>query len=145
MNKNFKRKYSEGSFLFATFCEFVKCWGSGAKSRLFIESVKGNAFVNFSAFLGHPRNAHFVPKRKEEVETRAREGNPDGQHKLKPRKKSERKTERDNLRAAKFQEKKLRESQAAAAATATSSPAAAAPSTSPPEFSFSLLMTPLAA
>ena len=106
MNKNFKRKYSKGSFLFATFCEFVKCWGSGAKSRLFIESVKGNAFVNFSAFLGHPGNAHFVPKREEEVETRAREGNPDGQQKSKPRKKSKRKTERDNLRAAKFQEKK---------------------------------------
>jgi len=68
MNKNPRGKYSEESFLFATFSEIVKCWGSGAKSRLFIESVKGNAFVNFSAFLGHPGRAHFVTKKKKATE-----------------------------------------------------------------------------
>ena len=83
MNKNFK--HSEGSFLFATFCEFVKCWGSGAKSRLFIESVKGNAFVNFSAFLGHPGRAHFVTKKKKATEDKSIS---EGNDKQKPKRKS---------------------------------------------------------
>ena len=56
---NAKRHSSEEDFLHATFFEFVKCWGSGARSRLYIESMNGNAFVNFSAYLGHPRKAHF--------------------------------------------------------------------------------------
>ena len=63
MFRNINRHFSEEAFLHATFGEFIKCWGSGAKSRLFIESVNGNAFVNFSAYLGHPGDAHFVSKK----------------------------------------------------------------------------------
>jgi hypothetical protein len=43
------RHFSAGDFHFATFAfiEFVKCWGSGGRSRLF-------AFVNFSTFIRNP-------------------------------------------------------------------------------------------
>ena len=136
MFRKIKRHSSEEAFLYATFCEFVKCWGSGARSRLFIESVNRNAFVNFSAYLGHPGAEHFVSKK----ETK---DNDDGNPKSKSRGKSKRKTERDNQRAALFQQKKREEGErvaGSAAAMATSSPvaAAAAPTTSPPpQFAFS--------
>ena len=135
MFRNINRHFSEEAFLHATFGEFIKCWGSGAKSRLFIESVNGNAFVNFSAYLGHPGDAHFVSKKETKDNVNA---NP----KSKSRGKSKRKTERDNQRAARFQEKKREEGERAAeSAAATSSPVhlATAPSTSPPppDFAFS--------
>ena len=134
MFKNIKRHSSEGAFLYATFGEFVKCWGSGARSRLFIESVNKNAFVNFSAYLGHPGAEHFVSKK----ETK---DNVDGNPKPKSRGKSKRKTERDNQLAALFQQKKREEGErvaVSAAAMATSSPVAATPTTSPPpQFAFS--------
>ena len=90
--------------------------------------------MNFSVFLGHPGNAHFVPKNPQPAKKKV---------------KSKRKTDRDNERAAKFQERKRKEAEAAvsaAAATAssssssgppqnTSSPAAHTSSLSP-EFSF---------
>ena len=53
---------SEEAFLFATFKEFHKCWRSGTKARVIIESVNGKAFVNFTAFLGDPGDAHFKPR-----------------------------------------------------------------------------------
>ena len=100
MTQNFnKHRHSEEAFLFASFNEFVKCWSSGKRSRLFIESVNGHAFVNFSAFLGYPKDDHFVPK------ARDRQSKP----KKKRKKKSQRKIQRDNARAAEFQERKRRE------------------------------------
>ena len=84
---------SEAAFMFSTFNEFCKCWKSGANARLFIESVKGKAFINFSAFLGYPDDAHLKPQRSKR--------NPS-----KPRKKSARKIKRDNDRAARFQKQK---------------------------------------
>ena len=133
MFRNKKEHCSEEAFFHATFGEFIKCWGSGTKSRLFIESVNRNAFVNFSAYLGHPGNAHFVSKK----ETR---DNVNVSQKSKSKGKSKRKTERDNQRAARFQERKREEGERAAeSAAATSSPVAAVPSTSPPSpgFAFS--------
>ena len=90
----------------STFVEFNKCWTSGKRSRLFIESVNGNAFMNFSVFLGHPGNVYFDPK---------------NHHTAKKKVKSKRKTDRDNERAAKFQERKKKEMEAAASAAATDS------------------------
>ena len=92
-----KHRHSEEAFLFASFNEFVKCWSSGKRSRLFIESVNGHAFVNFSAFLGYPKDDHFMPKAR------------DRQSKPTKKKKSQRKIQRDNARAAEFQERKRRE------------------------------------
>ena len=60
-----KKHFSEGAFLFATFMEFNKCWRSGKKSRLIVESVNGFAFINFSAYLGHPESMHVAPPEKE--------------------------------------------------------------------------------
>ena len=98
---NFNGQFTEEAFLFSTFVEFNKCWSSGKKSRLVIESVNGFAFVNFSAFLGHPKTRHFAPRERQ---------NPG----KKSKKKSERKTRRDNERAARFHEKKRQEREAAA-------------------------------
>ena len=122
-----KKHFSEGAFLFATFMEFNKCWRSGKKSRLIVESVNGFAFINFSAYLGHPESMHVAPPEKRK---------PGSTVKRKPRKKSKKKTERDNVRAARFQAKKRQEKDAAASAAskvdpppATSSPRAPGPST----------------
>lgn len=123
-----KRHLTQEAFLLSTFVEFNKCWISGKRSRLFIETVNGNAFMNFSVFLGHPGKPHFAPK------------NPQPPKKVK----SKRKADRDNERAARFQERKRKEMEAAAAAAAsepsdlpqsTSSPATTQTSSSP-EFSF---------
>ena len=118
-----KKHFSEGAFLFATFMEFNKCW----RSRLIVESVNGFAFINFSAYLGHPESMHVAPPEKRK---------PGSIVKRKPRKKSKKKTERDNVRAARFQAKKRQEKDAAASAAskgdpppATSSPRAPGPST----------------
>ena len=92
-----KHRHSEEAFLFASVSEFVKCWSSGKKSRLIIESVRGQAFIQFSAFLGNPKDDH------SKARARARDRQP------KPKQKSERKIQRDNARAAKFQERKKRE------------------------------------
>ena len=97
---------SEEAFLFATFKEFYKCWKSGTKARVIIEAVNGKAFVNFSAFLGDPDDAHFKP--------RPSKWNPSKG----PRKKSDNKIKRDNDRAARYQERRRRE-EAASASTST--------------------------
>ena len=105
--KNFN--CTEEAFLLSTFSEFVKCWKSNKKSRLFIESVNGMAFVNFSAFLGNPSEAHSphsFPQR--------RQPPPDKDRK----KKSFKKIQRDNERAARYQENKRKELAAASAASA---------------------------
>ena len=53
-----KRQLSERAFLFPSNIEFVKRWRSGRRSRLFVESVKGEAFLTFSTFLGKPGTNH---------------------------------------------------------------------------------------
>ena len=130
---NFKRHFTEEAFLFSTFVEFNKCWSSGKKSRLVIESFNGFAFVNFSAFLGHPKTMHSAPREKQDPGR-------------KPKKKSKRKTQRDNERAARFQERKRQEREAAVSEASkenlpspsiTSPPALSAASSPRVEFNFS--------
>ena len=120
---------SEEAFLFATFKEFHKCWRSGTKARVIIESVNGKAFVNFSAFLGNPDDAHFKPRSSNRTPSKE------------PRKKSDKKIKRDNDRAARFQDRKRREAASVSkpdgnpeAMATTSSPGVE--STSDLEFSF---------
>ena len=74
-----KRHFSDGDFLYGAFIEFVKCWGSGGRSRLFMESKKGGAFVNFSTFLGQgaTRSKQFKMASPPGEETSA-QGYPDG-------------------------------------------------------------------
>ena len=110
---SFKRHFTEEAFLFSTFVEFNKCWSSGKRSRLVIEWVNGHAFVNFSAFLGHPETMHFAPGEK---------WSPRRYSNKKPKKKSKRKTQRDNDRAARFQEKKRQEKEAAVTEASPESP-----------------------
>ena len=123
---NWRTQFSEEAFLHATFSEFVKCWGSGKRARIFVESMNGGAFVNFSTFLGNPGMVH-INQRKMAAKTH---GHPGGNHDKQSnshsgsapnssRKKSKRKTERDNKRAAEFQKKKAEEAEReASAATA---------------------------
>ena len=56
MFKNTKRRrqLSDGGLLFKTLVEFTNCWVSGRRSRLFVETMNGEAFMNFSTFLGNP-------------------------------------------------------------------------------------------
>ena len=124
---------SEASFLFSTFNEFYKCWRSGTNARLFIESVKGKAFINFSAYLGNPDDVHFKPWHSKRNPSKVQ------------RKKSAKKIKRDNDRAARFQESKRKEEEAVSApksadkpeAIVTSSPGAeSAMTVSDLEFSF---------
>ena len=121
---------NEEAFLSSTFREFIKCWRSGTKARVIIESVNGHAFVNFSAFLGYPDDVHVKP--------RPSKRKPSGG----PRKKSAKKIQRDNDRAARYQERKRREGAVSASnnteeAVATSSPdAESAMTISGLEFSF---------
>ena len=110
-----KSNYTEEAFLLSNFSEFIKCWKSSKRSRLYIESVNGSAFVNFSAFLGNPSEAHSphstpYPQR--------RHPSSEGSKK----KKSPRKIQRDNERAAKFQERKRTEQAAASSASGSPPP-----------------------
>ena len=88
---------SEEAFLFSTFKEFYKCWKSGTNTnaRVFIESVKGRAFVTFSTFLGFPEDVHFKPRQQKRDPSKW------------PRKKSANKIKRDNDSAARFQERQV--------------------------------------
>ena len=105
-----------------------------------MESVNGQAFMNFSTFLGNPGRDYFR-------QNKMAPGEPDGyprshqahidpksskQHK---RKKSKKKAERDNQRAALFQKRKQEELSAAAAATGTAP--SSSTSTTNKEFEFS--------
>ena len=109
-----QRHFSEEAFLQATLSEFIKCWGSGKRARIFVESVNGGAFVNFSTFLGNPGAPHIDPRKSKMAARTSRhpEGHHDTQNGGNPhfqatsKKKSKRKTERDNARAAEFQKKK---------------------------------------
>ena len=100
-------RFTEEAFLSSTFAEFKKCWRSGKNSRLIIKTVNGHAFVNFTAYLGYPNERHDNPRWRQNQQPRKTST---------PRKKSPRKTQRDNERAASFQRSK-RDS-AAASATA---------------------------
>ena len=123
---NWRTQFSEEAFLHATFSEFIKCWGSGKRARIFVESMNGGAFVNFSTFLGNPGMIH-INERKMAAKTHRHPGsNHDNQSNFhsgsaptSSKKKSKRKTERDNKRAAEFQKKKAEEAEReASAATA---------------------------
>ena len=109
-----KTNNTEEAFLLSTFSEFVKCWKSSKKSRLFIESVNGMAFMNFSVFLGNPSEAHFTPS----PHPQRRHPSP----KENKRKKSSKKIQRDNERAARYQENKRKELAAASAASGNPTP-----------------------
>ena len=124
------RHFSEEAFLCATFSEFIKCWGSGKRARIFVESMNGGAFVNFSTFLGNPGSDHI--NRRKMAATTSR--HPEGHHEDTPRnphsgsaptssrKKSKRKTERDNKRAAEFQKKKADEAERGVSAATANPP-----------------------
>ena len=101
-------KMNEKAFLSSTFREFNKRWRSGTKARVIMETFNGRAFVNFSAFLGHPDDVHFQPRPTEQ------------NRQNKPQKKSAKKVKRDNERAAQFQEKKRKEKEAALTSKSTS-------------------------
>ena len=62
----------------------MKCWETGANSRLVLETFNGNAWVNLSCCLGRPHVSHVVSTRK----------------------KSRNKEVKDNLRAAVYQQKR---------------------------------------
>ena len=113
------KKQREEAFLFSTFAEFNKCWRSGAKARVIMETFNGAAFVNFSAFLGYPNDVHF--------HSRPEKRNPP----KKPRRKSEKKVKRDNERAARFQSKKRNEDDEAATASKPADNSEATESSSP--------------
>ena len=110
-----KTNFTEEAFLLSTFSEFVKCWKSSKKSRLFIETVNGMAFMNFSVFLGNPSEAH-SPR------PTSQRRYPSSEQSRNRKKKSAKKIQRDNERAAKFQAKK-REQAAASAVSGDSPPA----------------------
>ena len=110
---------SEASFLFSTFNEFYKCWRSGANSCLFIESVNGKAFINFSAFLGNPDDVHFKPWHTKRNPSKVQ------------RKKSEKKIKRDNDRAARFQARKRKEEEEAASVSKSAADLEAIAASSP--------------
>ena len=111
MFKITKRHFSEGDFLFATFIEFVKCWGSGRRSRLFMESRKSGAFMNFSTFLGHPGMRRSFQQSKMASDEEPKVQDPKSKKEKKSKKKSKKKTERDNQRAAIFQKRKKDEAE----------------------------------
>ena len=142
MFRKTKRHFSEGDFLFATFIEFVKCWGSSRRSRLFMEFTKSGALVNFSTFLEHPGMRRFQKSKMaldEETKTQDPKSNRDSKEK-KSKKKSKKKTERDNQRAAIFQKRKKDEAElvaAAATCSASSSVVVRSIPTSDKDFKFS--------
>ena len=74
---NMFAKNSESSFVFSGLIEFIKAWESGSKSELTLQSNNGKAWLNFNCYLGGPHDQHQKIK--------------------KP--KSNKKRERDNLRA----------------------------------------------
>ena len=92
----------------------------GNPARMIMDTVNGEAFINFSVFLGKPSEVHSYSSR--------RQGNPNLSPKeKKKRKKSPRKIKQDNERAAKFQEEKRKEDANAGSGVpppATSLPAA---------------------
>ena len=125
-----QRNFSEEAFLHATFSEFIKCWGSGKRARIFVESMNGGAFVNFSTFLGNPGSDHINRRKMAATTSRHPEGhyedtprNPhSGSAPTSSRKKSKRKTERDNKRAAEFQKKKADEAERGVSAATANPP-----------------------
>ena len=55
---------SECGFVYGSLIEFIKCWENGASSRLVLETIGGNAWVNLSCCLGRPYENHVVPARR---------------------------------------------------------------------------------
>ena len=83
--------------------------------------MRRHSSINFSAFLGYPKNVRRTQS---------------SQSQRKPKKKSSRKIQRDNDRAANFQERKRQEEAAATAARVTSLPTTSSASSAPVNFSF---------
>ena len=144
MFKNTKRQrqLSDGGLLFKTLVEFMNCWGSGRRSRLFVETMNGEAFMNFSTFLGNPGKCYSRKNKMASGEETLRnpESNDDPKSSKRPKKKkSKRKTERDNQRAAEFQKRKQDELLAAAATEGPTVSAVVTTTSSTPykEFEFS--------
>ena len=71
---------SERGFVYGSLLEFMKCWENGANSRLVLESCNGYAWMNLTCCLGRPWESHV-------------------------KKKSKYREEKDNARAADFNEK----------------------------------------
>ena len=79
-------KNTEASFVLNGVFEFIKAWQSGSKSRLTLHSKNGQAWINFNCCLGGPFDQH------EKLSA-------------KPKAKSKKKQERDNLRAQLYQQR----------------------------------------
>ena len=79
-------KNTEASFVLNGVFEFIKAWQSGSKSRLTLQSKNGQAWINFNCCLGGPFDQH------EKLSA-------------KPKAKSKKKQERDNLRAQLYQQR----------------------------------------
>ena len=82
--------------------------------------MNGKAFINFSAFLGYPDDVHFNPWQSNRNPSK------------RSRKKSINKLKRDNDRAARFQERKRNEEEAASASKLGDTPEAIAMTASSP-------------
>ena len=57
---------SECGFVYGSLIEFMKCWENGANSRLVLETVGGNAWVNLSCCLGRPHENHVISSRRKQ-------------------------------------------------------------------------------
>ena len=75
VNLNLVKMNSEADFVFKSVSEFIKAWSSSKEASLSLETKNGKTWVNYSCCLGHPGKLK------------------------KPRTKSKKKRERDNLRA----------------------------------------------
>ena len=108
-----------------------------------MESVNGEAFMNFSTFLGNPGKGYSKKNKMasgEETSGYSGSHNDPKSSKKSKCKKSKKKTERDNQRAATFQKKKQEELSAAAATESSPVPEAAASTSTPSkDFQFSEL------
>ena len=49
---------SERGFVYGSLLEFMKCWDNGANSRLVLESCNGYAWMNLTCCLGRPHESH---------------------------------------------------------------------------------------
>ena len=84
--------FSEAAFVLSSVSEFIKAWDSGSNSKLVLESRNGHVQMSFNCDLGNPNDNHFDPAKLIK--------------KTKPTKtKSNKKRERDNLRAKLYQQR----------------------------------------
>ena len=112
--------YSEASFVFSSVCEFVKAWDSGSDSKLVLESRKGHVQMSFTCELGKPNDNHFDPSKLFKKTKQSKT-------------KSNKKRERDNLRAKLYQQRlsQTKDSGAESAAAPASEDTSAVVTTEP--------------